>query len=89
MKKKTISKMIKEDIGWVLEGSLEGAIAYLKAIPSKFPDYSNFHIKTGWDEYRKTYNVYADRLETDKEFEKRVAGRIKELERLKKKYEKE
>ena len=65
--------MIQGDIGWVLEGSLEGAIAYLKAIPSKFPDYSNFHIEVDWDnDYRKTtYDVYADRLETDQEFEKR------------------
>lgn len=62
------------------EGSFDSLVASLESIKSSHPDYKDFYIEKeygGYDE-SDTFKLVASRLETDKEFEKRMAKLAKE-----------
>jgi hypothetical protein len=71
------------------EGTFESLIASLEGIKASYPDYKDFEIEKeyGGHDESDTFKLVAMRLETDKEFEKRM----KKLEKDKaaKKAEKE
>jgi len=69
------------------EGTLDGLIAILEGTKSAHPDHKDFRIEkiyNGYDE-SDTFKIVAKRLETDKEFEKRM----KKIEKEREKKEKE
>lgn len=71
MKKKIIAEQISE-ITYAIEGPLDDLISYLNSFKKNYPDHSDFYIEKdyNWNEDCDFY-VYANRLETDKELEKR------------------
>jgi hypothetical protein len=77
------------------EGTVDALIASLDGLKTQYPDHKDFRVDKeygGYDE-SDSFQLKASRLETDKEFDKRMKElekkREKELyEKLKKKFEK-
>jgi hypothetical protein len=81
-----IKEVIESDLDF--SGSIDDLMKRFEEIKSQYPDHKDFEILRewkGWDE-GDGHNLYASRLETDKEFEKRI--KAKKAEREKKASEK-
>ena len=98
MKKKLIKKIINGDLFYD-DISVEEFEVKLKMFKNNYPTLINwrFEIEYGWDS--RDILLVGDRLETDEEYEKRMKNdayfeetvritELKELQRLKEKYEK-
>lgn len=65
------------------EGTVDALIASLQSIKETHPDHKDFVIErkyNGYDE-KDSYELMASRLETDKEFEKRIKALQKQKEK--------
>ena len=71
--KKWITEKVAMDI-YFSEKTFEKLYIELENYKSKYPDHKNFKFRNDWDYNNNSQiNVWADRLETDKEYEKRLA----------------
>jgi hypothetical protein len=86
MERKLITQYLNSDISSNLEGDQKEIIAFLEDLDNIYPGYRSFQIKNEPDsDYTgKTFSLYGIRLESDTEYNKRVAiQKKKDLAKLK------
>jgi hypothetical protein len=70
--KKLVEKTIYSDVIDCLEGSLEDAIAFIKAIPEDHKDFQDFRFEIHYGYESTDLELIGKKLETDKEFKNRL-----------------
>lgn len=95
IKREKVREYLYENVGHMIEGSIDSVIARLKEFKKDYADEDNLRIVTsGMTDNGYSHHLICDRLETDAEYDMRVKReetykdhRRKQYENLKKEFE--